>query len=351
VKLPRHAEVWLAGYLSERFRRLGTALPADGQGRVWLTVADHYEPLWGGADEKLGLERVGLWRRKWPEIAARHPDSANRPARYTFFYPEDEYRPRLLDPLAELCARGVADVEVHIHHGGEGELRFVEKMGTYLATLSERHGLLRRRNDRPAFGFIHGNWALDNSRPDGECCGLNNEITLLRDLGCYADFTMPSGPSPTQARKVNSIYWAVDEPGKPKSYDTGAECVAGGPASGDLMMIPGPLGLRWKGRLIPRMDMGELAGYDLPTSERVDVWMRVAPRIGNDIFIKLFSHGTQERNSGPLLDGGLDHLYDCVAAECRRRGYQYYFASAWEMFQGVEQALGWRVEQPQELAR
>ena len=54
-------------------------------------------------------------------------------------------------------------------------------------------------NGRVVFGFIHGNWALDNSRPDGKYCGLNNEITLLRDLGCYADFTMPSGASPTRA--------------------------------------------------------------------------------------------------------------------------------------------------------
>ena len=37
------------------------------------------------------------------------------------------------------------------------------------------------------FGFIHGNWCLDNSRADGRWCGLNNELILLRELGCYAD--------------------------------------------------------------------------------------------------------------------------------------------------------------------
>ena len=49
------------------------------------------------------------------------------------------------------------------------------------------------------FAFIHGNWSLDNSRPDGRWCGLNNELILLRELGCYADFTLPSAPSDTQA--------------------------------------------------------------------------------------------------------------------------------------------------------
>ena len=33
------------------------------------------------------------------------------------------------------------------------------------------------------------------SLPDGRWCGLNNELILLRDLGCYADFTLPSAPS------------------------------------------------------------------------------------------------------------------------------------------------------------
>jgi hypothetical protein len=29
-------------------------------------------------------------------------------------------------------------------------------------------------------------------------CGVNGEIALLRDLGCYADFTMPAIPGPSQ---------------------------------------------------------------------------------------------------------------------------------------------------------
>jgi hypothetical protein len=73
---------------------------------------------------------------------------------------------------------------------------------------------------------------LDNSLPGDRFCGLNNEITLLRDLGCYADFTMPSGASPTQARLINTIYWAVDDPDKPKSYDTGVPVIPGATANG-----------------------------------------------------------------------------------------------------------------------
>ena len=99
---------------------------------------------------------------------------------------------------------GVADVEVHLHHDRETRDAFTGKIREYCNRLTQDHGLLRQHDGRTVFGFIHGNWALDNSRPDGRYCGLNNEITLLRNLGCYADFTMPSGSSPTQSRTVNT---------------------------------------------------------------------------------------------------------------------------------------------------
>ena len=111
---------------------------------------------------------------------------------------------------------GVADVEVHLHHDNETSDGFIRKVNEFCRRLVDDHGLLRRHNGRIAFGFIHGNWALDNSRPDGKWCGLNGEIALLRDLGCYADFTMPSIPSATQSRIVNQIYWCTANPdGRP----------------------------------------------------------------------------------------------------------------------------------------
>ncbi|HTX53050.1 MAG TPA: hypothetical protein VMD08_06555, partial [Candidatus Baltobacteraceae bacterium] len=233
----------------------------------------------------------------------------------------------------------IADVDVHIHHNGEGQQNFLDRMGTFLETLATRHGLLRRQDGRIVFGFIHGNWALDNSRPDGLNCGLNNEITLLRDLGCYADFTMPSGAHPTQSRLVNTIYWAIDDPERPRSYDSGIPVEPGRPGSGDLLMIPGPLGIRWVERLVPRLENGEIAQYDLPTPYRVRRWLDLAPRIGSDIFIKLHAHGTQERHSKALLlEGGLDRLFEFVSAECLRRNHQLRYVSTWEMRQAVDRA-------------
>lgn len=339
MSLPLHAGLWLPGYLKNRAaRRFGGGAAAGG--RVWLAITDHYEPFWATRDESVAAERVARWRRLWPPIAARHPDSAGRPAQYSFFYPEEEYRPALLDSIAAMVRDGYGDVEIHLHHDGEGEQNFLDRMNGFKQTLHDRHGLLRKIGGRIGFGFIHGNWALDNSRPDGRWCGLNNEIGLLRDLGCYADFTMPCGLAPMQTRMINAIYWATDDPARPKSYDTGVPVRPGTPGSGDLLMITGPFGIRWRDRLKPRFEFGELASYDLATPYRVRRWLDLAPRIGRDIFVKLFAHGTQEKHSAALLDGGLDRLLDLMQRECAARGLQLRHATAWDMYQAVRAAAG-----------
>jgi hypothetical protein len=286
-------------------------------------------------------ELVARWRRDWPEIASRHRDSDGNCPRYTYFYPQEEYRPELLDPLAAMTRMGNSDVEIHIHHDGEGENNFLDRMEGFRETLWNRHGLLRKIDGRVVFAFIHGNWALDNSRPDGRYCGLNNELTLLNRLGCYADFTLPSAPSATQTRIVNTIYWAKDDPLRPKSHDSGIVAMPGGSETGDLLMIPGPLGFtpRAGNRWLPRIDMGELAGYAMPSRERVRGWLRTAPRLGDTIFIKLFTHGAQERNFVPLLSGGLDRLFESVKEECAAAGLLLHYATAWEMYRAVMKNL------------
>jgi len=304
--------------------------------------ADHYEPRWRKADLETARSRVDRWARSWPAIAQSHLDHFGRPARYTFFYPEEEYAPELLDPLAELSGKGVADVEVHVHHDGEGEQWFVDHIGGFVTTLHERHGLLRKVDGQPVFGFIHGNWALDNSHPDGTWCGLNNELTLLRQLGCYADFTMPAAPDPCQTRRVNSIYWATDDPTRPKSHDDGIPVTVGGtPPASALLMVQGPLTLRRAG-LRPALEVGELAWHVPVTRDRVKAWLGAAPRIGNHLFLKLHSHGAPEKNAGPLLERDLPAALELTRSECERRGWKLVHASAWEMASAIRELVSGR---------
>ena len=239
--LPREtAHLWLPGYIKSRLRALDRPPATD----VWVVFADHFEPLWAKADLQTARRRVAGWRAAWPEIAARHRDSDGRPPCYAFFYPEEEYRPELLEPLAEMARLGIADVEVHLHHDQDTEAAFRDRLGTFLQALHRDHGLLRLADGLIRFAFIHGNWCLDNSRPDGRWCGLNNEITILREMGCYADFTLPAAPDPSQTGLVNVIYRATDDPARPGSHGSGVPIVAGGSDDGDLTLIPGPSGAR-----------------------------------------------------------------------------------------------------------
>ncbi len=330
--LPRNAQIWLPGYLRSAWQN---RLRSDSEAKtVWITITDHFEPYWKNTDEEVARQRVALWVNKWPEITSRHADSQGVAPKYSFFYPEEEYRVSLLAALESIVHGGIGDIEVHLHHDHDTPGQFIDRTGRFLEVLHQRHGFLRKRNDQLKFGFIHGNWALDNSLPDGRWCGLNNELILLRELGCYADFTLPSAPSPAQTRTVNSIYWAKDDPQQPKSHDTGIPVAVGGGVEGDLMLIQGPLAVRWTGNRngLPRLENGELAGQNHPDQSRVKLWFEYAPRLGNHVFLKLFTHGTQEKNSSMLLGGGLDQLFKLIAGECERRGWRHRYTTAWEMY-------------------
>jgi hypothetical protein len=101
-------------------------------------------------------------------------------------------------------------------------------------------------------------------------------------------------------------------------------------------MITGPLGLRFGERIMPRLETGEIAGYDLPTPSRVRQWFDLAPSIGGDLFLKLYTHGAAERNLVPLLNGGLRHLFTWLAEEADRRSIEIHWATAWQMYQAAD---------------
>ncbi len=338
MKLPRNADLWLGSYIQSRARRF---FERRRPKRLWVSITDHYEPLGGKVSLDTAVQRVARWQDLWPKIADAAPrDASGKKPCYSFFYPQEEYRAELLAPLAEMTRQGIGDVEIHIHHDQETADGFRQKITTFCRQLRDEHGLLHDIDGRTVFGFIHGNWALDNSRPDGRWCGLSGEIVLLKELGCYADFTMPSLPSETQGRVVNQIYWCTGTPGQPRAFDRGVEAAVGAGVQGDLMMITGPLGLRYSERLLPRMETGELAAYDLPTRYRAKRWVSLAPRVGDDLFVKLYSHGAREDNAEALLGtgakaGGLAEMFRWLQQEAAERQLELHWASAFEMYRAV----------------
>ncbi len=115
----------------------------------------------------------------------------------------------------------MGDVEVHLHHDRDHAERLRDFLHSYTEMLVERHGFCLGMRKEESDMIHPRNWALDDSHPDGRWCGVCNEIEILIETGCYADLTMPAAPHGAQTSMVNSIYYAVDDPMRPKSHDRG----------------------------------------------------------------------------------------------------------------------------------
>ena len=308
----RNMHLWLGSHLRRR-----VPAPGDGPVHVMFCFVDHFEPMWKQADLPTQRARVDRWCHDYRALASRHRDADGRPPQHSFFYPGEEYAPEHLEKLAALCADGLGEIEIHLHHDNDTEANFRESIRQFCAVLHERHGALSRHPEtgQLGFGFIHGNWSLDNSRADGRWCGINNELEILGQLGCYADFTLPSAPSETQTRTINSIYYATDDPSRPRSHDTGTAVRVGGRTSGDLMIVQGPLGLNWAERrhgLVPRIENADVRASCPPTPARVDAWVRTAVHVEgrrNWVFVKVHTHGTQEPDMDTLLGPSMDAMH------------------------------------------
>ena len=315
---------------------------------VFLSICDHYEPEWNNASPGEALARVRRWCDDYPRLFQDFRDVDGRPPRHSFFFPQDQYRPEYIDPLAELCAEGFGEFDIHLHHTNDTPEGLEEKLSLFRDVLFHRHGLLRRDPETGAivYGFIHGNWALCNSRRDRQWCGVDHEIPILLKTGCYADFTMPSAPSDTQTRTINSIYYASDIAGQCKSHDKGIRACAGQkPPPESLLMVQGPLLFdtsRRKLGLIPRVENGDLLGNHPPSLRRLNLWLQAGVTVKgrpNWRFVKLHTHGCKTGNLEMLL-GDRMRLFHQELAEMHalQPNFRFHYVSAWEMAQLVHRA-------------
>ncbi len=310
---------------------------------LFLCIADHFEPEWGSAPCALQQKRVGLWVDRYAPSVDRLVDSRGRPPQHTFFYPIDAYDPLLVDAIATLKQSGFGDVEIHLHHDNDNSDHLTEQLLEATDCLHNRHGLLSKDAlGKIRYGFIHGNWALDNSHPDGRWCGVNNELTVLRETGCYADFTMPAAPHAAQTTTINSIYYAIDDPHQPKSHDRGIPAQVGtAPPAAGLLMLQGPLVVTnpLAGRMT--VENGNLSGSQPPSEKRLLHWARARVRVQGHpdwLFVKLHTHGAQENNSAVLLGALMRRFHDSLRQLSLRQEFQYFYVTAREMAQLVRQA-------------
>ncbi len=310
---------WLPYYLGRELSRTMRGERVKPK-NVYFCVCDHFEPYCEGANKTTARKRIQRWLDEYPKIADKYRDSDGNVLKYSFFYPEEEYQEDDLNALAELCHAGYGEVEIHLHHDNDTSENLRRTLLDYKKRLHEKHGLLSidERTGEIVYGFIHGNWALCDSRPDGRWCGVKDEIKILLETGCYADFTMPSAPSNTQTRKVNGIYYAVDKPGISKSHDWGIDAQTGKKQDG-LLMVQGPLSLNWNNRkfgVLPRIENSGLYGSNPPTKDRIKLWIDAGISVQGapeHVFVKIYTHGAQDDVMNMLFKyGGMEQMLSSV---------------------------------------
>jgi len=309
---------------------------------LFLAITDHFEPQVHRPERHVARRRLEQWLREYPLIAARHRDHDGFSPAHSFFYPWDEYDEWEFSHLAELCAAGWGEIEFHLHHHDDTEATLRQKLREGIETYRAHGALSSWPSGRPAWGFIHGNFALANARCEGgiNFCGVNNELAILEQEGCYADFTFPAWRTTAQPRQMNSIYYASGDPTCPKCYDRGVPAQHRAPRASGVVLVEGPLVPHLKpargGLLRPGMDDGTLTANHCYRPERLDRWVRAGVHVQGRpdwLFIKLSCHGAGDGDREALLGRDLEALFsDAEARYNDGEQFRLHYVTAREMY-------------------
>jgi hypothetical protein len=336
---------WLPAYVLQRcVRRRPSVYPIH----LIIGVADHFEPaiepdvLGYYVDRAEQERRLERWNLHYPAAVEPWPDDDGRPFRHTYFYPAEQYDAGLIDRLVNHCRAGWGEIEIQLHHGVEVPDSSENTRRTLLQfrdALAMR-GCLSRLDGigPPRYAFVHGNWALANSA-QGRCCGVDNEMEILADTGCYADFTLPSAPSPAQIAKINALYECSGPLNRNAPHRRGRDLQCGRPPKTYPLVIQGPLmvnfGRRKYGWSFPGIENGELTAVNPPTMRRLRLWQEAAITVlgrPDWLFIKLHCHGMDPRHEQATFGAPIqDFLRDLTERRLDKHGYRLHFVTAREM--------------------
>ena len=318
----KHLDKWLLGYCKYVTESNMFATKVDGCKHLLFAVCDHFEPLStadhpiSGVDYVLphdvkevpfsvGMQRMHAWRQQYPVFAEKYRDATGVLPQHSFFFPFHEYHPDFLELLGELVERGYGEVEVHLHHEDDTSEGLRQSLKEFLHIYQEHGHLSRGLDGRPRFGFVHGNWCLANARTDGKMCGVDDELQVLFEAGCYADFTFPAAPDEAQPSIVNQVYWPQGDLTRRRSYESGRRACVGEKELDRLLMIQGPLGIHLRKHRMPiHIESGHITAREPVTRRRVHNWVRKNIHIKGRpewVFVKVDTHGALEATYASLF--------------------------------------------------
>jgi hypothetical protein len=334
---------WLPAYIWQRATR--NRMTPTSPLHLIIAIADHFEPSMTHecryADLREQERRLIAWCRDYPRMAGPWVDSDGYSLRHTYFYPAEQYNVDLVALLVEHCREGWGEIEIHLHHGvnerdtAENTRRVLLEFRDYLAA----HGCLARLDGReqPRYAFVHGNWALANSA-GGQFCGVDEEMEVLAETGCYADFTLPSAPNPAQVAKINSLYECALPLHEAIPHRRGRNLIAGRRPEVFPLIVQGPLMLDFsrvaRETYFPRVENAEITAKNPPTMDRLQLWNRAAITVAGRpdwLFIKLHCHGLDPREQAAMTGPSLSNFLCDLIATTKGSGYKVHFATAREM--------------------
>jgi SAM-dependent methyltransferase len=344
LRKARNTMRWLPSYAWQR----ATRRAHSGRTHLMIALADHFEPAIqpyrGSARAPFHEQerRLEFWCREYPKVFDRWRDSDGRPFKHTYFYPAEQYEEGLLDRLASHTAEGWGEIEIHLHHGLQAP-DTAENTRRQLLEFRERlvsqHGGLcfLDGTGSPRYAFVHGNFALANSA-GGRNCGVDSEMQILADTGCYAEMTFPPGPyHSTHIAKINSLYQCSLPLGRKAAHRSGPNLEVGRVPAVFPLMVEGPLMMRWgrtNGSRFIGVENGSITVSDPPTQHRLRLWKQAAIAVRGRpdwVFIKLQCHGMDPRDHEVMLGATMGQFLRELVEGAQQRLEVVHFVSAREM--------------------
>ena len=326
--------IWLPGYLKSRQYHRKIRYPKNRDVHLIFLVVDHFEP--SRTQGLMGIRNVREWCKKYEKIAKLHNDSDGRYPQHTWFYRYDYPSYECINILNEYVFKGLGEIEFHLHHSYDTSESFTKNIFEGVSWFNQAGAMISAESiPHKRFGYIAGNWALDNGRRNPAYSGVNNELKILNNAGCYADFTFPAIGTNAQPRKVNSIYYATDT-AKPKSYNKGTNVAVNGTPSGDLMIFQGPLYVDWKHKYTESAALESFAPY---RARRIDNWIRAGIHVAGRpewIFVKLHTHGMQSRDV--FFGDQLNNMLTDLENRFKKSPYHLHYVTAREAYNIVKAA-------------
>jgi hypothetical protein len=329
-----------------------------------ITLADHFEPSIVPEDGSLRApfeeqeRRLDSWCREYPRLAEPWRDSDERPLFHTYFYPAEQYDRSLIQRLAEHCREGWGEIEIHLHHGisapdtSENTRR---QLLSFRDALASEHGCLSYLDGVGAarYAFVHGNFALANSA-EGSFCGVDDEMQVLADTGCYADLTLPTAAfHPAQIAKINSLYECGLPLQQRAPHRRGHDLERGRAPEVFPLMIQGPLMLR----LFPSrsrkagIENGAITRRNPLSLSRLRLWKQAAISVRGKpewLFIKLHCHGMDPTQQDTVMGEPMREFLRQLVEGAEQRGEILHFVSAREMVNIILAACDGREGNPAE---